>query len=113
MQIKNRQIDNVLVFDMEGRLDHQTASDANDAMTQIINDSNNKMILLNLKGLEYISSAGLSVMLLAAKLVNSSRGKIKICEANGVVKEVMEVSGFNKLLPMYESEKEGIASFNI
>ena len=111
MQIKTRQIDNVLVFDMAGRLDHQTSGDTNAEMTRIINDSDNKMILLNLKGLEYISSAGLSVILLAAKLIQSSRGKIKICEAQGVVKEVMEISGFNKLLPMYESEKEGITSF--
>ncbi|TDI71604.1 MAG: anti-sigma factor antagonist [Bacteroidetes bacterium] len=111
MQIKTRQIDDVLVFDMAGRLDHQTSSDANDAVAQIIKDSNNKMFLINLKGLEYISSAGLSVILLAAKLIKSSSGKIKICEAQGVVKEVLEIAGFNSLLSMYESEKEGIASF--
>jgi len=111
MQIKTRQVNDVLVFDMEGRLDHQTAGDTNEAMTRIINDSTNKMILLNLKNLEYVSSAGLSVILLAAKLINSSRGRIKICEANGVVKEVMEMAGFNKLLPMYEREQEGIAAF--
>ena len=111
MQIKTRHVDNVLVFDMEGRLEHQTSDDANDEMTRIIKDSHNKMILLNLKGLEYVSSSGLSVILSAAKLVQSSRGKIKVCEAKGKVKEVMEVTGFNKLLPVYESEKEGITSF--
>ena len=111
MQIKTRHVHNVLVFDMEGRLERLTSGDTNDEMTRIIKDSDNKMILLNFKGLEYVSSSGLSVILLAAKLAESSHRKIKVCEAKGEVKQVMEITGFNNLLPVYESEKEGITSF--
>ena len=76
-----------------------------------ISEGGNKKILVNLKELEYVSSAGLRVLLTAAKLVQASGGQIKFCQPNDLVKQVLEISGFNSLLSMYGGEGEAIKSF--
>ncbi len=110
MQINTRESYEVLVVDMEGRLDTNTSGYAYDEMVRIAK-SGNKKILVNLKGLEYVSSAGLRVLLTAAKLVKTSGGQFKLCEPIDVVKQVLEISGFNSLLSLYASEGEAIKSF--
>jgi hypothetical protein len=47
----------------------------------------------------------------AAKLLQASTGEMKICHANGVVKEVLETSGFGSLIKMYADENDAVAAF--
>ena len=67
---------------------------------------------MNLDKLDYVSSAGLRVILTLAKLLQSSSGELKICRANANVKEVLETSGFNSLIKMFDDEKSAIASWS-
>lgn len=109
MQIDTRQVDDVTVVDMTGRLDTSTSGDAYDQMVGIAKSGVTKVIL-NLDKMEYVSSAGLRVILTAGKLLKSSMGEMKICHANGVVKEVLETSGFNHIIDIYDEEKDAIAA---
>ena len=93
-----------------GRLDTSTSGYGHDEMVRI-SEGGNKKILVNRKELEYVSSAGLRVLLTAAKLVQASGGQIKFCQPNDLVKQVLEISGFNSLLSMYGGEGEAIKSF--
>ena len=111
MKIDTRQVYDVTVVDMTGRLDTQTSGDAYDEMVRIAKGDAGKVVL-NVKNLEYLSSAGLRVILTAAKLLQASAGEMKICQANGVVKEVLETSGFNSLVHMYDDEKDAVAAFS-
>ena len=110
MQIDIRHVDETMVIDMTGRLDSSTSGGANDEMERIAKSGVSK-IVLNLDKMEYISSAGLLVILTAAKLLKSSNGEMKICHANGVVKEVLEISGFDQIIDIYDEEKDVIAAF--
>ncbi len=110
MQIKTRESCEVLVVDIEGRLDTTTSGYGYDEMVRIAKGGNKK-ILVNLKGLEYVSSAGLRVLLTAPKLVKASGGQFKFCEPTDMVKQALEISGFNSLLSVYGSEGEAIKSF--
>lgn len=110
MQINTRESYEVLVVDIEGRLDTTTSGYGYDEMVRIAKGGNKK-ILVNLKGLEYVSSAGLRVLLTAAKLVKASGGQFKFCEPTDLVKQTLEISGFNSLLSVYGSEGEAIKSF--
>ena len=89
MEIGTREVSDLLVVDMAGRLDSSTSGDAYDEMVRIAK-SGAKKIVLNLDRLEYVSSAGLRVILMAAKLLQASNGEMKICHAHDVVKEVLE-----------------------
>ena len=110
MKIETRSVYDVLVVDMAGKLDTQTSGDASDRMIEIV-QGGDKQIVLNLDMLEFVSSAGLHVILRASKLLQNSNGEIKICHANGVVEEVLKTSGFNSLLNVYDTEKEAVAAF--
>ncbi len=110
MKIETRDINDVLVVDMAGKLDTSTAGDASDQMIKIV-QGDNKQIVLNLDGLEYISSAGMQVILRISKLLQASRGELKICHASGIVKNVLETSGFNSLLNIYDTEKDAVTAF--
>ncbi len=66
---------------------------------------------MNLDKMEFVSSGGLRVILTAAKLLKSSNGEMKICNANGVVKEVLETSGFNHIINIYVLENDAIEAF--
>ncbi len=109
MQIDKRTLGDVTVVDMTGRLDTQTTGQAHDEMVAIAK-SGTKKLVLNLEKLEFVSSAGLRVILTAAKLLQSSRGEMRICGAHGVVREVLESSGFNHLVKIDETESDAIAA---
>ena len=46
-----------------------------------------------------------------AKLLQGNRGELKICNANGLVRNVLETSGFNSLIKVYDTEKEAFSAF--
>ena len=109
VEINTRSVEGVTIVDISGSLDTQTSGTASEEMSRIAEDGTK--LLLNLEGLEFLSSAGLRVMLRTAKQLKGSGGSIKVCSAAGVVKEVMEISGFGSLLDLYASESEALASF--
>ena len=111
MQIAVRNVYDVLVVDMAGKLDSQTSGVAGDRMTEIV-QGDAKKIVLNLQGLDYVSSAGLRIILRASKLLQGRNGEFRICGATGMVREVLESSGFASLLKTYDTEKDAVASFS-
>jgi anti-anti-sigma factor len=110
MEISTRQSYDVLVVDMVGRLDSRTSGYGYDEMVRIVK-GNHKQILVNLEKLEFITSAGLRVLLTAAKLLQTYRGQLKLCNANESVKQVLETCGFDSLINLYVTEAEAIKSF--
>lgn len=110
MDISTRIVGEILVVDFDGRLDTQTSDPATDRMDEII-AAGDKNVLLNLEKLEFISSAGLRVFLRTAKSLKSSGGNMKACSPNSVVKEVMEISGFDSLFDLHESEEKALGAY--
>jgi anti-anti-sigma factor len=110
MNICTRSLDEIVAIDIEGKLDTQTSTPALVQLLQILESSPGK-VLISLGALEFISSAGLRVMLRAAKHVRGYGGELKVSGAQGVVKEILEVSGFDRLLNLYENEEQAVGSF--
>lgn len=110
MKISTREAYDVLVVDMDGRLDSKTSGYGYDEMVRIA-QGGQKQVLVNLEKLEFVTSAGLRVLLVAAKLLKSRGGELKLCSANDLVKQVLETAGFDSLLRLYATEAEAIKSF--
>ncbi|HZO45305.1 MAG TPA: STAS domain-containing protein [Xanthobacteraceae bacterium] len=111
MEITARHRGDILVLDMTGRLDTSTSGRAHDAIVDFAK-TQPKRVILNLDELDYVSSAGLRVILTLAKLLQSSSGEMKICHANGSVHEVLQTSGFNSLIKIFDDEEAAIASWS-
>lgn len=91
----------ILVFN--GRLDAVSASAAETVITKAIEDGVRHMIF-SLAGLEYISSAGLRVVLMAAKKMSRQNEKVVLCELQESVREVFEISGLLSIFPIADTE---------
>jgi anti-sigma B factor antagonist len=110
MELTERVLENTLVVDIAGSLDTQTAGAAMDAL-QVHLDGKPDNFLINLAGLDFVSSSGLRVILRAAKQVRVNGGNMKVCGARGMVKEVLEISGFDRLLALHDEEAQALAAF--
>src|SRR5215470_13583224 len=104
MNIATRQTQDVLIVEMAGRLDSYGSGAVSDEMVGIAK-SGVKRIILNLDKLEFVSSAGLRIILTMAKLLQSTRGEMRICNTKAAVKDVLEKSGFNNLIKIFDDEE--------
>ncbi len=94
LHISKKQVDGHLTIVLEGRLDRTTAPDLDDKLHNL--DGVNK-IIFDFKDLEYISSAGLRVLLSAQKRMKKDNSVV-IKGASSEVKDVFDVTGFSKIL---------------
>jgi anti-anti-sigma factor len=65
-------------------------------------------LLLDMAAIQYISSAGLRVVLHAAKQMQAKGGKLVLCSLNDQIKEVFEISGFSGILDIAPSHDEAV-----
>ena len=79
----------------EGRLDTTTSPELEALLKESLEGVT--ALTFDFAGLEYISSAGLRVLLAAQKLMNG-KGTMKVLHVNDVIKEIFEVTGFNDIL---------------
>ena len=107
MKIDERQDYGITVVTLEGRLDSSTSGEVMDRLSGLVNAGATRMVL-NLKELTYISSAGLRSILVAAKLTKSLSGQMRMCEANDSISQVLETSGFSNLIKVDSQEEESV-----
>lgn len=67
-------------------------------------------VLLDLSAVEYISSAGLRVILVAGKRLRASGGRLGLCGLTEDCREAFRISGFDTLFPIYRSVDEGLGA---
>src|SRR5262249_40510813 len=87
MKIETRTVYDVLVIDLSGRLDSNSSGDAGDRIMSIV-QGQHKRVLLDLEKVDFVSSAGLRVIIRGAKFLQVNRGELKICNARNGVKNV-------------------------
>ena len=97
MKIEKIQNEKKLVVALEGRLDTTTAPQLEDELKNSLDGVTE--LVFDLGALEYISSAGLRVLLSAFKTMYG-KGSMKVTNANELVMEVFEVTGFSNFLPI-------------
>lgn len=95
MRIDKEREGDKLTLAVIGRLDTTTAPELSAALDASLEDV--KELILDLGGLEYISSAGLRVLLGAQRRMNK-QGSMKLVHVNELVMEVFEVTGFSTIL---------------
>ena len=111
MEIATKDHDSVKIVYIPGQLDTNTSPDVQNQLDQLINEGA-ILILINLKDLNYISSAGLRILLATAKQLKNSSGELRICCLNEMAQEVFDISGFNNILNVFNTEEEALKDFN-
>lgn len=108
MDLREEKVGGVTVVDVKGRIDSTTAPSLGQALAGTLAGARN-VLVLDFSATEYLSSAGLRVLLLAARQVEQAGGKLVVCELNDRVREVFAVSGFDSILTVCAQRDEALA----
>lgn len=101
--------DGATIITLIGRLDSNSSTEAERAVNESIDDNTNRMVL-DFTDLDYISSAGLRVVLIAAKRIKAAKGKLALFGMQPHVKEVFEMSGFLAILTVTPDRATAVAA---
>ena len=97
MEIFQEKNNEVEIFSIKGSLDSNTCSELETRITEVL-ESGHRKLILNLEDLEYISSAGIRVMLKTTKDLKRMEGNIVLCALQDYVREVFDIAGFDGYL---------------
>ncbi len=107
MEVNIRKEEKGLVVSVIGRMDAVSSPDFDTQVEEQINKGETSLVL-DLSGLDYISSAGLRSMLTLAKKLKTKEGDLVLCGLQDVVKEVFHVSGFSTIFEICASLEEAM-----
>jgi anti-anti-sigma factor len=102
MIITVSQDNDLMVVTVEGRLDTSGAIELEDWVDQTLTPPMCN-VTMDFSRLDYISSAGLRSMLNMSKLLKKNSFNFSICSAQDHILEVLEISGFDSFIPLYDS----------
>ena len=111
MGIETERQGDTLIAKTDGRVDGTNAREFQTALEAAI-DANDRAVILNMEKLSYISSAGLRVILLTAKVLQGRNTKFAVCSLSEAIQEVFEISGFDKIISIHASQAQAQAAFN-
>ena len=110
MEIVDSKAGDILVLAFKGRLDPHTSPAAHQRLFRWI-DAGEQRLVADLSALDYISSAGLCLFLLAARRLKAAGGKLVFCSLSEPVREIFDIAGFGDLFLIYPGRAEALASF--
>ena len=100
-----------LVAMAEDRVDGTNASEFQQALEAAISDAD-RIVILDCDQLSYISSAGLRVILLTARALQRQNSKFAVCSLSEQIREVFEISGFDKIIPVHETRADALGALS-
>ncbi len=109
MDIGESKEDAVFVLQPRGRLDSANARSFEERMLAAL-EQGESALLIDFADLDYISSAGLRVLLVGAKRLQQSGGKIALCALNPNIREVFQVSGFLSIFAVHGDRAAALAA---
>lgn len=109
MEISTRTAQDVTIVAISGSLDSHSSAEAQKAIDAVLT-AGSRRVAIDFSALDYISSAGLRVLLGAAKQLRASGGSLRTFGLNHSVREVFEISGFATILPVHDSEADALSA---
>ena len=110
LSIVTDNIQSVSIVKIKGRVDSETASDFDAALSKLLNDNRNK-IVLDLQSVEFLSSAGLRAMVKALKDAQKSGGDVRLSSVSQPIEVILRTVGMMQMFKMFSTTDEATAGF--
>ena len=112
MTVLPRRFANAVVLSVSGRLDQDTCEDFRGELMKHVDQTarDGGAIILDLDGLEYVSSAGLRCFMLASRQAKTQHGRIVVAALQPMVMEIFEISHFNLVFQVFPSVREALGA---
>ncbi len=110
VQVKWERKDDILIGILIGHIDSSTA----DRFQRIVEsgiDAEDQALILDFERVFFISSAGLRISLVLSRKFNESGKKFGVCTLSDPIRNVLAISGFDQVIPVYESRAAAINAF--
>ncbi|MGE5541800.1 MAG: anti-sigma F factor antagonist [Bacillota bacterium] len=104
-------VGSVLVVRVDGELDLSTAPQFRAGVEHALDRTMARDLVVNMRSVHFVDSSGLGAILGRYRRVSQAGGRMALCGVMGRVKPVLELSGLKRIMPLFDSEKEALASF--
>jgi anti-sigma B factor antagonist/stage II sporulation protein AA (anti-sigma F factor antagonist) len=104
MEYALRQVADVTLIRVQGRIDHKKAKDFENELKPLLDDcaaGQERRILLDMSGVDFMTSAGLRVLMIAAKTCGKNKGEIVVAALQPTVEEIFKISRFDLVLKIF------------
>jgi anti-sigma B factor antagonist len=112
ISIEKRVADSITILDVEGMLIGGQMPESLSHQIKALHGEGANQLLVNLQGVTLIDSWGIGELIAGFTCVKKAGGVLKVCSPSGNVVEVFRIVRLNKVLDVFESESEAIASFS-
>ena len=114
MQLIDQCVGNAVVLTVSGRIDHASADGFKAALQPHLAQckAGGNVVVLDFSGVEYISSVGFRVLLLADRQAKAQQGAIAVAALQPVVMEIFEISKFTKVIACFEDVRSALAALS-
>ena len=115
MEFTTQQIAGVTVIQVKGRIDHKTAKDFENTLKPHFDEcvaGNFKKILIDMGDVDFMTSAGLRVLMIAAKTCNKEKGQIAVAALQPLVKEIFKISRFDLILKAFPTVQSALENLS-
>lgn len=110
MNIQQTTRDGVTVLAPSGRIDTTTSAHVDETIRRVV-DEGVRDLVVDFSNVEYISSAGLRVLLVLAKRMRELQGRLVLCGMPESVRQVFRLAGFMPLFKVEASQEAAVATF--
>ena len=107
MKIKREKTGDFIVLKINGRVDTIHSTVLENEVNKLF-ESGEKNLIFECGGMNYISSSGLRVFLVAQKKAISVSGKLLLCNMQPAIQEIFRISGFSNLFKIFENQEEAL-----
>ena len=107
LHIDLEEIDQKMILRLDGRLDAATAAILERKINSLI-DEKRYLIYLDFLRIDYLSSAGMRLLLSIAKKLKTKKGALVLFSIGEEVMEIIKLAGFEKILLIFETEQDAI-----
>jgi anti-sigma B factor antagonist len=111
MKLSQRRYADTLVLTPAGRLDHDSCDDFDAELQPLVEEARDgRALVLDLSALEYVSSAGLRLLMLAGKQARTQGGRIMIAAMRPLVAEIFQISRFTMLFEIHPGVRDALTA---
>ena len=111
MDIAEEHRGDITIVEIKGRIDSNTAKTFGERLTGLIK-AGRMRVVVDLKHLVYISSAGFRALLVAGQLAEESKGTLALCGLSSEVQRLFDLGAFTDLFVIYGSREEGLTKLS-
>jgi anti-sigma B factor antagonist len=110
MELLEQKTDQCVVVSINGRLDTTNYAILEKKLMDLI-EGHQEKILVECSNMDYISSSGLRILLMALKKISSVKGKFALCGLQENINEIFEISGFTSIFEIHPTKDEALKVF--